>query len=75
MPALLTLNATALRNCVAERGLRQWWLAEQLGVDRRTVLRWINGQVRSIPPERARDLAQVLGCRLEDLLLHEAGRE
>jgi len=44
-------------------------------VDRRTVLRWINGQVRSIPPERARDLAQVLGCRLEDLLLHEAGRE
>ena len=75
MSPLLLLNATALRNRVAELGLRQWWLAEQLGVDRRTVLRWINGQVRSIPPERARDLAQVLGCRLEDLLLHEAGRE
>lgn len=70
----MLLNATALRNRVAELGLRQWWLAEQLGVDRRTVLRWINGQVRSITPERARDLAQVLACRIEDLLMHEPGR-
>ena len=75
MSPLLQLNATWLRNRVAELGLRQWWLAEQLGVDRRTVLRWVNGQVRSIPPARAAALAQVLACRLEDLLLHEPGRE
>ncbi len=75
MSPLLQLNATRLRNRVAELGLRQWWLAEQLGVDRRTVLRWVNGQVRSIPPARAAALAQVLACRLEDLLLHEPGRE
>jgi hypothetical protein len=43
--ALLPIDTTALRNRVAALGLRQWWLAEQLGVDRRTVLRWINGQV------------------------------
>lgn len=71
MPALLTLNATALRNRVAERGLRQWWLAEQLGVDRRTVLRWVNGQVRGIAPERAAQVAAVLGCPLSELLLHD----
>jgi hypothetical protein len=53
MAALLTLNGTALRNRVAELGLRQWWLAEQLNLDRRTVLRWLNGQVRSIAPDRA----------------------
>ena len=71
MAALLTLNATALRNRVAELGLRQWWLAEQLNVDRRTVLRWLNGQVRSIAPDRAEDLAVVLGCPVTELLLHE----
>ncbi len=71
MAALLTLNATALRNRVAQLGLRQWWLAEQLGVDRRTVLRWVNGQVRSIAPDRAEALAGVLGCPVTELLLHE----
>lgn len=71
MSAALTLNATALRNRVALLGLRQWWLAEQLKVDRRTVLRWVNGQVRSIAPDRAEALASVLGCPVTELLLHE----
>jgi transcriptional regulator with XRE-family HTH domain len=75
MSPTLHLNATWLRNRVAELGLRQWWLAEQLGVDRRTVLRWINGQVRNIAAARAQALAQVLGCRVDELLLHEPGRE
>ena len=64
MSPTLHLNATWLRNRVAELGLRQWWLAEQLGLDRRTVLRWINGQVRSIAAARAHALAQVLGLSL-----------
>lgn len=71
MSASLQLNPTWLRNRVAELGLRQWWLAEQLGVDRRTVLRWVNGQVRTIQPDRAEALAGVLGCRVTELLLHE----
>ena len=75
MSPTLHLNATWLRNRVAELGLRQWWLAEQLGVDRRTVLRWINGQVRSIAAARAHALAQVLGCHVDELLLHEPARE
>lgn len=71
MATPMTLNATALRNRLAERGLRQWWLAEQLGVDRRTVLRWVNGQVRSIAPDRAAQLAAVLGCPVSELLVHD----
>jgi len=38
MSDLAALNTTALRNLMAQRGLRQWWLAEQLGVDRRNQL-------------------------------------
>lgn len=44
MSPLLTLNPTWLRNRLAQQGLRQWWLAEQLGADRKTVLRWVNGR-------------------------------
>lgn len=71
MADLLTLNATALRNLMAQRGLRQWWLAEQLGVDRKTVLRWVNGQVRQVHPAKVQALAQVLGCTADTLLLHD----
>jgi transcriptional regulator with XRE-family HTH domain len=69
--APLLLNPSALRSRIAARGLRQWWLAEQLGVDRRTVLRWVNGQVRQIAPERAAALAGVLGCPVAELLRHD----
>jgi hypothetical protein len=71
----LTLNSTWLRNRVAELGLRQWWLAEQVGVDRKTVLRWVNGQVRSIQPANARVLAGVLGCRVDEMLLQAAAQQ
>lgn len=68
-PAPLTLDDSALRNRVAALGLKQWWLAEQVGVDRRTVLRWVNGQVRQIQPANLRRLATVLGCAERELLL------
>jgi transcriptional regulator with XRE-family HTH domain len=71
MADLPALNATALRNLMAQRGLRQWWLAEQLGVDRRTVLRWVNGQVRQVQPAQLQALARVLGCAEDALRLHE----
>lgn len=74
MTNALTLNPTWLRNRLAQLGLRQWWLAEQLGVDRKTVLRWVNGQVRSIQPANALALAAVLNCSVEELLLHDAAQ-
>lgn len=65
----LTLNSAWLRNRVAELGLKQWWLAEQIGVDKKTVIRWLHGHVRSIQHSNATALAGVLGCRLSDLEL------
>ena len=38
-----------------------------MGVDRKTVLRWIQGQVKSIQVENAERLATILNCRIEDL--------
>ena len=65
----LLLNSAWLRNRVAELGLKQWWLAEQIGVDKKTVIRWLHGHVRTIQPGNAAALAAVLGCTTQDLEL------
>jgi tetratricopeptide (TPR) repeat protein len=64
----LRINSTWVRDRLVTLGLTQWWVAEQIGVDRRTVMRWANGQVRSIRSDNAQALADVLDCRLHDLL-------
>ena len=63
----IPLNSAWLRNRVAELGLKQWWLAEQLGVDKKTVMRWLHGHVRTLQPANARALATVLGCSVQQL--------
>lgn len=55
--------------------IKQWWLAEQMGVDRKTVSRWVQGQVRSIQPENAQTLAKILECRTEDLLVGDESQQ
>lgn len=66
-PDQLTLNLSFLKNRVTELGFKQWWLAEQIGVDRKTVNRWLNGLVRSIQIENAEKLADALSCKVADL--------
>lgn len=71
--AAFTLDSARLRNRIAELGLKQWWLAEQLQVDRKTVVRWVNGQVRTLQHGNAVALAAVLQCRLDQLELPRSG--
>lgn len=66
------LNSTFLKNRVVELGLKQWWLAEQVGVDRKTVIRWLQGQVKSIQADNLEALCRVLNCQLADLILENA---
>lgn len=67
----LPLNCVFLKNRVIELGIKQWWLAEQVGVDRKTVIRWLQGKVKSIQRNNAEALAKVLDCRLDDLCLSD----
>ncbi len=67
----IRLNSIYLKNRVAELGIKQWWLAEQVGVDRKTVIRWIQGQVKSVQIENAERLTKILECRIEDLSLQD----
>ena len=63
----ILLNHIYLKNRVAELGIKQWWLAEQAGVDRKTVIRWLQGRVKSVQIENAEKLAKILECSLFDL--------
>jgi len=66
------LNSSYLKNRVVELGLKQWWLAEQVGVDRKTVIRWIQGQVKSVQAENIEALCRILNCKISDLCLENA---
>ncbi|MGZ5280378.1 MAG: helix-turn-helix transcriptional regulator, partial [Pseudobdellovibrionaceae bacterium] len=66
----IRLNHVFLKNRVTELGIKQWWLAEQVGVDRKTVIRWIQGQVKSVQIENAEKLAKILDCHVDELALN-----
>ncbi|MEK7358189.1 MAG: helix-turn-helix transcriptional regulator, partial [Bdellovibrionota bacterium] len=69
------LNSVFLKNRIAELGIKQWWLAEQIGVDRKTVIRWVQGHVKSIQPENASALAKILACAPEDLVIKDISEQ
>jgi tetratricopeptide (TPR) repeat protein len=48
-------------------GVKQWWLARMVGVDRKTVGRWLSGRVKRIAHRNAEKLAAHLECSLADI--------
>ena len=64
----VALNLAALDDKLREQGLKQWWLAEQIGVNPKTVNRWLTGQVRRVRRDSLDRVAQELGCRIESLI-------
>lgn len=48
-------------------GLKQWWIARELGVTRKTVSRWLTGKVKRAARENLVALAELLDCELETI--------
>jgi transcriptional regulator with XRE-family HTH domain len=63
------LNAAAIAERIRTLGLKQYLLAEKLGVDTHTVNRWLTGKVKRISRDNLTRLARELGCA-EDALSH-----
>ena len=51
--------------------LKQGWVARQVGVDRKTVSRWVTGKVKRMSRESAEALAAVLDCDLDELTVSD----
>ena len=64
---IVRLNNRRLRERIQELGLKQWAVARQTGVARRTVIRWINGEVSRITAENLQNLARVVSLSPADL--------
>ena len=67
----LRLNTEYLGRRIESLGLKQWWLAKQLQVDRKTIARWLGGKVKRIARDNAERLARELDCDLADLVLSD----
>lgn len=65
----VVLNIHFIRNRIVALSLKQWWLAEQIGVDQKTVRRWLQGKVKQVKYENAKALADKLECELNEIML------
>lgn len=63
------LNSHFVLRRIEVLGLKQWWLARELGVSEKTVNRWLTGRVKRVARYNAESLARQLGCRVEDVIL------
>src|SRR5262245_12569073 len=63
------LNLAALDNALRAQGVKQWWLADQVGVSRKTVTRWMTGKVKSVQTATLAKVADVLSVPLAALTL------
>ena len=57
---IVQLNHNRLRERIMELGLKQWAVARQTGVARRTVIRWLSGEVSRITVDNLQNLARVV---------------
>lgn len=65
------LDLVYFDNRFRELELKQWWLAEEVGVDRKTVGRWLTGQTKRIRKDNLTKLAKILDCIEDDLILKD----
>ncbi len=63
----VSLDTHALVRRIQALGLKQAWIASQVGVDRKTVSRWVTGKVKRLAREHAARLAEVVACPAREL--------
>ena len=65
------LDLVFFDNRFRELELKQWWLAEEIGVDRKTIGRWLTGQTKRIRKDNLKKLSEILECVEDDLILKD----
>lgn len=65
------LNTHSLVQSIEELGLKQWWIARQIGVDRKTVSRWVTGRVKRLSRTNALALSELLSCSLQAITISD----
>ncbi|MHB8278701.1 MAG: helix-turn-helix transcriptional regulator [Candidatus Humimicrobiaceae bacterium] len=58
-----------LKEKIIEKGIKQGWLAEQIGISETTFSKYVNGS-RKIKYETALKIAKLLDCNPDDIFLN-----
>jgi tetratricopeptide (TPR) repeat protein len=66
------LNTHFVTRRVEVLGVKQWWLARMVGVDRKTVGRWLSGRVKRVGRRNAEKLAAYLECSFQDVTVPDS---
>jgi len=54
------LRSNAVRQLIQTQQLKRWWLAEEVGVHKTTLKRWLSGKIAEVKRNHVMDLARVL---------------
>ncbi len=54
------LRRDAIRGLIKEQELKNWWVAEEAGVHKTTLRRWLSGRISRVSGEHVSRLATVL---------------
>lgn len=65
------LDSSFVQNRIKELELRQWWIAEQIGVSQKTIMRWANGKVRYIGNKDLENLSEILDCTVNEIIVKD----
>lgn len=68
IPLKAPLNTESLARRLVEKGLNRSDLARRIGVNRNTIRRWLNGNVRYALMKNLAGVAQVMDCSITDLI-------
>lgn len=68
---LYKVNPEVIRSVVREKDLKFYWVAEQAGIHKTTLRRWLSGKIQRAQQDSVRGLAEVLGVDLTRLVLSE----
>lgn len=60
MQTYFEIDPRSINTLLKQQGLKRWWVAEQAGIHKTTLRRWLNGGINKVRYVHVARLAQVL---------------
>jgi hypothetical protein len=61
------LQSEEIAKLIAREKLKRWWVAEQAGIHKTTLRRWLSGHIDKVRSNHVEDLARVLTVPIGDI--------
>ena len=61
------IDSQKVRDRIRDLELKQYWVAQEAGVHKTTLRRWLNGRIARVKPENVKRLAIVLSTEAPNL--------